>query len=272
MPKISAAVRGLARDGEVGQADVEKLATQVKADGKVSGAEKQALTNTVEKAPLDVKNLSDANLKQMGLNVTSVDRAGTYFVKSFELNGKPVKSLVKYVDRYTEGHKEGFAKGFAKDELVLYGGHARYGSGPDFDARESAAGNFVLGVNAAGHRTGALQPSYDAQMREILKDSKNDLEGTKMTNDYQLMFFSGCSTKDYLDELRGIPKNKDASNLDLIGSNEPLYWNNIGDNVLSVLDGVMAGKSTDDLHAGLVRQNAGAGFTLDGFAGNAYQP
>lgn len=220
-------------------------------------------------ARLDVKTLSDAQLKALGFDPTTIDRAATYYARSFEHEGKMVKALVKYVDRHTADHKEHFAEGFAKDDLVLYGGHARYGSGPDFDEKASVDGNFVLGVNGKGHRAGTLEESYDAHMREILKDAPNDLERTKLTDAYQLMFFAGCTTKHYLDELRGIPTNKDSSNLDLIGSDEPLYWNHIGANVLGVLDGVMAGKSAQELHSALVTQNDGAQFTLDGFAGNS---
>jgi peptidoglycan hydrolase-like protein with peptidoglycan-binding domain len=220
---------------------------------------------------LDVKNLTDAQLKQKGLDPAQLDRKATYYLKSFTHEGKEVKALVRYVDRYTEGHKDRFAQGFANDDLVLYGGHARYGSGPDFDDKESAAGNFVVGANAAGHKNGTLTPSYDAAMRERLKGAGNDLEKAKMTDRYQMMFFSGCTTAHYLDELRGIPGNKDRTNLDLVVSDEVLYWSRIGGNVLGTLDGVMGGKSMNDIHAQLTTYNNGAGFTYDGFGGNSYQ-
>lgn len=223
-------------------------------------------------AKLDVATLSDTQLKDLGLDPSTLDKQGTYFLKTFTFKGKEVRALVKYVDRYTPAPKDRFAAGFAKDDLVVYSGHARYGSGPDFDTKESAEGNFVIGVNAKGHQSGALEPAYDAHMREILATSGNDLEETKLTSDYQMMFFSGCSTKNYLDEMRGIPKNKDWRNLDVIGSNEPLYWNRMAQNAFVVLDGVMGGRSMNDMDASLVKINDGAGFTNDGFGGNAYQP
>jgi len=220
---------------------------------------------------LDLATLDDAALRKKGLDPAKIDRKGTYYTKEFEQNGKKALALVKYIDRDTASHKDRFAQGFATSDLVLYGGHARYGSGPDFDTKESTAGNFVLGVNAEGHRNGTLTQSYDEHMRQILKDAPNDLERTKLTDAYQMMFFSGCSTRMYLDELRGIPKNKTTANLDVIGSNDPLYWNNIADNVMGVLDGVMAGKSENDLESELFARNQ-VGFTADGFGGNHFHP
>lgn len=221
---------------------------------------------------LDVKNLTDAQLREKGLNPATIDREGTYYIKPFMHQGKQVQALVKYVDRYTQGHKDRFASGMVQDDLVLYGGHARYGSGPDFDHKESTDGNFVIGANAQGHRTGKLEQSYDAHMREILRNAPNDLERARMTDAYQMVFFSGCTTKHYLDEMRGIPQNKDWRNLDVIGSNDILYWNDIANNVMSVLDGVMGGKSMNDMQSSLERSNNGVGFTADGFGGNRYQP
>ncbi|MFN7135067.1 MAG: hypothetical protein ACK4N5_23530, partial [Myxococcales bacterium] len=220
---------------------------------------------------LDVARLTDAQLRERGLDPAKIDRQGTYFFKKITFNGKPASVLIKYVDRDTAGHKDRFASGFAQSDLVLYGGHARYGSGPDFDHKESTAGNFVIGANAAGHRNGTLTQSYDAHMREILKDSPNDLERAQLTNDYQLMFFSGCTTKHYLDEMRGIPRNKDQKNLDFIGSDEVLYWNHIANNVLTVLDSVMVGESQNDISRRLFEINT-VTFTADGFGGNRYRP
>lgn len=217
-----------------------------------------------------VRGKTDEQLRAMGLDPKTLDRAGTYYARDFEHDGKPVKALVKWVDRYTKDPAARFGQGMAQSELVLYGGHARYGSGPDFDHKESTAGNFAIGVNAKGHRTGALTESYDAHMREILKDTPNALETTKLTDRYQMMFFSGCSTKNYLDELRGIPANKDERNLDLIASDDILYWRDISDNVMGMLDGVMQGQNTAQLNESLWERNK-VSFTFDGFVGNTPQ-
>ena len=222
---------------------------------------------------LDVAKLGDKGLIEMGLNPAQVDKQGTYYFNTFIHNGHEVKALVKYVDRDTAAHKSRFAEGFANDDLVLYAGHARYGSGPDFDKKESTKGNFVIGANADGHRDGSLTPAYDAHMRDILKGAGNDLEKTKLKRDYQMMFFSGCTTKNYLDELRSIPAGKNRTNLDIVASNEILYWSNMDQNIFAVLDSVMAGKSSNAMNAKLDKINGEkVGFTFDGFAGNQFQP
>ncbi|MFL5320772.1 MAG: peptidoglycan-binding protein [Myxococcaceae bacterium] len=216
--------------------------------------------------PLDPA--SDAQLRELHLDRGTLDPTARYFAKRFDAGGREVTALVRYVDRSSADPKAQFAKGMSGSEVVLYGGHARYGSGPDFDPIDSTAGNFVLGVNSKGHRDGTLTKAYDEHMRELLGDAPNDLERTRLTDDYQLMVFSGCRTKDYLDELRGIPKNKDRRNLDVLVSDDLLSWANTTENLLTSLDDVMGGKSVNALQSDLKRVN-GVSFTADGFGGNA---
>jgi hypothetical protein len=92
-----------------------------------------------------------------------------------------------------------------------------------------------------------------------------------MTDAYQLMFFDACRTRDYLDELRSIPKNKNASNLDLILSDDLVNWGDGTNNVFAALDGVMQQKSIDELQAGFEQINH-VGFDADGFLGNTWRP
>ena len=95
--------------------------------------------------------------------------------------------MLELITPDTEDAKARFAHAMRSSELVLYGGHGRYGSGPDFDDIHSPAGNFVIGAPfEPGHVT--LGP--------------NDLEAAPLTRDYQLMFFDGCNTFRYFDDLR----------------------------------------------------------------------
>lgn len=127
----------------------------------------------------------------------------------------------------TPDAKERFAQAMAGTELVLYGGHGRYGSGPDFDDLRSPAGNYVIGApTVAG----------------VVAHGPNDLPTTGFTSEYQLLFFSGCSTHRYFDELRALPTGKDTKNLDLLGSTTELYWNDTAANLFAMLDGVSAGQ------------------------------
>jgi peptidoglycan hydrolase-like protein with peptidoglycan-binding domain len=211
---------------------------------------------------LDVKTLSDEQLKQQGFDPKSIDRDATYFTKPFQHGGKDVQALVKLVDRDTPGAKDKFADGMKQDDLILYSGHGRRGSGPDFDHATSAAGNYVIGKpTEAGHYT--------------LGDNDVGKQGALSTG-YQMMFFDACNTNNYLDDLRSRPKNKDTGNLDVIASTRELPWSTSKADILGTLDGVMGGKSIQDIKGGLDAQNAeagkGAAFVADGFKANSYRP
>jgi hypothetical protein len=211
---------------------------------------------------LDVKTLTDDQLKQQGFDPKSIDREATYFTKPFQHEGKDVQALVKLVDRNTPGAKDKFADGMKQDDLILYSGHGRRGSGPDFDHATSAAGNYVIGKpTEAGHYT--------------LGDNDVGKQGA-LSNGYQMMFFDACNTNNYLDDLRSRPKNKDTGNLDVIASTRELPWSTSKADILGTLDGVMSGKSIQDIKGGLDAQNAetgqGAAFVADGFKANSYRP
>jgi hypothetical protein len=160
-----------------------------------------------------------------------------YFTKTFKYNGKDVTSVVTLITADTPQAKDKFAKAMSESEMLIYAGHGRYGSGPDFDDIKSPRGNFVIGEPyEAGHVT--------------LNKGKTDLQKTVMTKDYQLIMFSGRTTYRYLDDLRVVP-GKDSKNLDLVVSNELLYWNNMEANAFQLLDGVTNGGSINEIKAGL---------------------
>lgn len=214
---------------------------------------------------------NEAQWKAVGVDSKTIDPLGTYFVKQFTFDGKTQTALIKYIDANTPNARQRYLDGFKQSDVVLYGGHARYGSGPDFDDVNSPDGNVVIGANAQGHKNGSLVSAYDAHIREVLKNAPNVLETEALTKDYQMMVFSGCTTDNYLDELRAVPKNKDSSNLDTMTSNEILYWNNMTSNLFITIDSLMTKKSKNHIEAELLKNN-GVGFTADGFGGNRYQP
>ncbi len=220
----------------------------------VSGLIKRGFTR------LDVSKASDSDLKNRGLDPKTIDKNACYYVRSFEADGKQVQALVKLVDRGAPTPKQQLASSMGQDDLVIYAGHARYGSGPDFDPADSPAQNFVIGAPfEQGHVT----------------IGTNDLKKTKLSDNYQLMMFSGCSTRHYLNELRSIPKNKTAENLDLMVSNHPLLWSSMTSNTFTLLDGVMGRQSTQGIKAklNLINEKAGENsFSADGFKGNKYRP
>ena len=129
---------------------------------------------------------------------------------------------------------------------MLYGGHGRYGSGPDFDDIHSPDGNFVIGR--------PFEPGH-------VTLGANDLKAAPLTPAYQLMFFDGCNTFRYFDDLRS---KKTTRTLDVIGSTTELYWNVTAANLLTMLDGVTDQQNLEELQASLDAVNR-AGTDQTGF-------
>ncbi len=213
---------------------------------------------------VDVSTMSDAEIRtRLGVDPATVDRESAYFVKTFQHNGKDVRAVTRLITPDTPNAKQKFAEATANDEVVLYGGHGRYGSGPDFDDKHSAAGNFRIG------------DPYESGKVTL---GQNDLSRTSMTKDYQLMFFRGCTTNLYLDDLRGKARGKNAENLDVIATNTVLYWDDTANDILAVTGGLTSGQSIDELKSQLNANNVfnkpgemHDKFTFDGFQQNAVQ-
>jgi hypothetical protein len=207
---------------------------------------------------VDVRGMNDDQLRAAGLDPARTDRDGTYFVKDFKHDGKDVKAVVRLITPDTPGAKDRFANAMRDDEVVIYSGHGRYGSGPDFDHKTSAAGNYVIGT-----------PTSNA-----VALGQNDVRGQgAMGNQYQLVFFDGCNTYRYLDEMRSLPRNKNAGNLDIMATNTELPWSTSGPDVLAMMDGLTGGKSVNHIQQELDRVNGHVAgqpskFRPDGFQDN----
>ena len=141
----------------------------------------------------------------------------------------------------------------------MYTGHGRYGSGPDFDDIHSPKGNFVIG---RPYKKGKVTLGG------------NDLLRMAMTKNYQLLFFDGCDTKYYVDDLRKLPKTKTTKNLDIIGTNTELPWGTSAEDLLALLDGLTKGKTINGILADLQKNNSKGPkdtmtyFFADGFKDN----
>jgi peptidoglycan hydrolase-like protein with peptidoglycan-binding domain len=181
-----------------------------------------------------------------------------YFTKTFKHNGKDVTSVVKLITADTPQAKDQFAKAMSGSEMIIYAGHGRHGSGPDFDPIDSPKGNFVIGK------------PYDSG-HVALNKGPTDLQQTAMTKDYQLMMFAGCTTNYYLDDLRAAP-GKDSKNLDLVVTTDRIRWPTASADALRMLDGVTEGQSINEIKAGIEdidkRPGRAQVWKVDGFNDN----
>jgi peptidoglycan hydrolase-like protein with peptidoglycan-binding domain len=221
---------------------------------------------------LDKSKTADGEvLKRAGYDLNSLPDGVTFYSKKFDYKGKSVDSLVQLVTPDTPEAVGKFEQALANSDMTIYMGHARYGTGPDFDTKESTKGNYVVGVNSAAHQTGKAKAGYDAHMNEILKDTGNSLEKTEFSKDrYQIWAFYACKTVNYADEMRVVPKNKDEKNLDVIGSNDLIYWHNMAASGMATLKAITTGKSINSLESELYDiHQIENGFYTDGFGDNA---
>ena len=165
-----------------------------------------------------------------------------------------IEVIIDLVTHKNTDAKNTFGSMLTDKEIAIYSGHARYGTGPDFDAANKTDQNFVLGVNSDLHKKGKLTKGYNKKKNELLKGKKNDLE--KLSKDgkfdmekYQVWLFNACSSRDYLDEIRGGLVNKDGKskskkNLRVVGTNKSIYTD-----ALPFIKGLLKMETMDQLIA-----------------------
>jgi peptidoglycan hydrolase-like protein with peptidoglycan-binding domain len=233
----------------------------------------------------DLRELAEfqSGLRSEGFTQTGAtanDAVHTY-TRSLMIAGQSGGMRVRLVSRHTADPEERYADGLVQDSVCIYSGHARYGTGPDFDPIESTAENFVIGVGAPQHLSGELEPGYDPHMNQILAGVPNDLLARRFDAErYQLWAFVGCTTRHYLDELRKLVAGKRSDNLDLIVSTRPLYWSDSSFYPLEIVRGLLRGRTVNAITVAMCAQavatetsldvnKPGDAFFADGFGDNA---
>lgn len=208
-------------------------------------------------APVDVSTMDDFQLQAtLGVDPKTIDRKGQYFLKHIQYDDKEVIAFVRLITPDTPDAKRRFAEAIASDEVVIYTGHGRHGSGPDFDDVKSAAGNFRIG---------------DPYKQGVVALGDNDLVKTRFTPRYQMFVLDGCSTKHYVDDLRGKAQGKNTKNLDIIGTKVTLSWGDTASTALAALEGVSSNWSVNQLRKKLNEVNSDPAeksadkFLFDGF-------
>ncbi len=184
---------------------------------------------------------------------------------------KDVEITVRVITPSTINPKDQFGEALSQDDVTIYSGHARHGTGPDFDDKKSAAENFVIGVGSALHDAGVLKrPPGESRTwyqghrktEKLLKDRENDIEkmakeGKLTPEKYRVWFFNACSSLHYLDELRNselLGDGIDRSNLDIIGSRSPVYSEANIRVVMVFIQGLLSMQSMGEMMGGMQQQ------------------
>lgn len=153
------------------------------------------------------------------------------------------------------GAAAAYGRGLRSDEITIYEGHARYGSGPDFDAMRDPAENFRIGIDTALAAAGRRTRVEEARHHGVAVDEVNDLvELTSQPNfdreRYRVLFMSACTSMAYLDELRS--EIGDGSQLDVVGTRRPTSYTAEATEVNAqevqlFLGGILDGETVEDI-------------------------
>jgi len=155
------------------------------------------LTNLMGFTMTDPRTASNTEVTEAGLTPGSLEREILYFTKTIQsvTTGGPVDVTVKLLAAEHNGRngarrRDLFREALEEDDAVLYTGHARAGTGPDFDAHESSAGNYVMG------------DGYNERYNREIDGAENQLEQTDFDERYQIYQLWGCTTENYWQHIR----------------------------------------------------------------------
>ena len=184
-----------------------------------------------------------------------------------------------------------FGQGLSQDEITIYTGHARYGSGPDFDAKASPHENFRIGIDSALQAAGRRTRVEEARRHGVAIDQEHDLLDMVQSGDfdpdrYRVLFFNACTSLAYLDEIRehvGGPEN-----VDVIATRRPSRFTRLESEAglqetQRFLQGIFEAESVETvisglndiqrrLHGGSARFPRGGVHTSSGFGDNPRAP
>jgi hypothetical protein len=171
-----------------------------------------------------------------------------------------------------------FRQGLSRDEITIYSGHARYGSGPDFDAKSNAAENFRMGIDRAMSAAGRRTRVDEARRHGVAIDEEHDLvdmvnSGNFNADRYRVLFFNACTSLAYLDEIR--EQVGGTQNVDVVATRRPSMFTTreSGVSVTEIqrfLEGILAAESVESVIAGLddaqrqMHQGSGHRFPSEG--------
>ncbi len=199
---------------------------------------------------LDVSSLSAARRQQLGLGPDRHMAGATYYHRQIQdpSTGRDVDAVVRIIHpgsaAQPEQVRDMFARAMAQDEVVVYDGHARYGTGPDFDPIGSGRGNFVIdrGGNPAHPPPADLRSSLSGAPDTMLRGVQAD------PNQYRLMWFSSCNSESYLRNIRNPQLNRTlagSGNTDVLATTTETAVATGSEHLLRFLGGIGRRESID---------------------------
>lgn len=211
----------------------------------------------------DPRVASKDEIAAAGLAPDQIDRDLLYFTKDFfsQTVKRNVSAVVKLLCPNEDGSNgaamlEKYKTALENDDAVLYTGHARAGTGPDFDPHDSTAGNYVMGKG------------YSAEYNKEIAGAENQLDKTKFKKDYQLLQLWGCTTENYQPHLKkhlGKKGQNVLNNKDIVLTSHPVLSQRGVFGVLSFLRGILAEQSAQTLQDMMNMSERGPTANMHGF-------
>ncbi|MBT9560175.1 MAG: peptidoglycan-binding protein [Myxococcales bacterium] len=183
----------------------------------------QYLTTELGFAMTDPRTATPDEMSKVGLDPKTADKEIIYFTRKMvsKTAGKEVAVTVKLLSAKDDGSdgaaiRDRFKGALENDDVVMYTGHARAGTGPDFDPHDKTDGNYVMGKGK------------NAQYNKEIDGVENQLDKTNFTDKKQVYLFWGCTTEHYdkhLDKKLGKSGEAGAKRdtKDIAVSNQPVY-------------------------------------------------
>lgn len=198
--------------------------------------------------PLDYSRLSADDRRRYGLTADRYDPNAQYFTRRIQdpNTGEDVDAVIRLVTPGTDGRetRRSFEQALEQDEVVYYTGHARYGTGPDFDDKTSTGeGNFV--IDPHGNYRGTPPP---AGLRSTIRGRRSDLTRMRNRPDYQVLCFTGCTTENYLHNLRNPDLfGRSHEDTDIITTTLPTKTTTGGNHALRFIEGITEGETNNEM-------------------------
>lgn len=241
-----------------GHADTTTFTDETVSDVDVGTANAQLFREWLEgeNFNLALLGLESEELWEKTLPITFPKGDGT-------METKDIRVLVTLIEPGS-GAASAYSRGLASSEVAMYNGHARYGSGPDFDEKSSPTENFRIGIDSAMAAAGRRTRYEEARRHHVVMDAEHDLQNMVNSGDfdpdqYRVLFFQACTSMAYLDEVRS--EMGGTENIDVIGSRVPTLFTRdtsrmYPTEMVALLSGILQAQTAEQIVAVLEQNQA----------------
>ncbi|GIW72206.1 MAG: hypothetical protein KatS3mg102_1748 [Planctomycetota bacterium] len=210
---------------------------------------------------IDPQALAAEERERLGLSGERYLPGASYYHRRFTdpETGRPIDAVVRVITPDSDPDPANvaamFRRALEQDEVVIYDGHARYGTGPDFDDIHSGRGNFVIDERGNPPDSHASRPPD--YLRNAIRGRDTDLAGTGGPGRYQLLYFNACSTENYLPNLRERFPGRNTANTDIVTTTLPTYIASGPEHVLNFVSGLTGRASMNAIEERAARVEVG---------------